>query len=92
LILAGGALNNKTQMDTFGLIALYLFPVGIVLIVGAGMFDNKHTTNPICGYVSFAGIAFVLGPIIAGVPFVLYEFFLRPMALLFGVESPSFLQ
>lgn len=68
---------------------VYLFPIGLILIIGAGMLE-KHIPESICGYMSLVGLVFVWGPIIAGVPFMIYHFVVIPIAFQLGFELPSF--
>lgn len=77
-------------METAVLILILLFPTGL-LLVGISNWFEAYVPERIGGYVAFVGLIFMWGPVIAGVPFILYEFIVRGIAYFLGIELPSIL-
>lgn len=77
-------------MELVILILILLFPAGLLLVFLSNSFE-KFIPDPIGGYMTLAGVGMIWGPIVAGVPFILYEFVVRGIAFYLGLELPSLL-
>ena len=77
-------------MEILFTIGFSLFPVGILLGIVLSLF-GKHIPDPIDGYLTLVAIASIWVIPILSVPFMVYEFFVWPMAFYLGFEWPSFL-